>query len=78
MPNDYDERFHQHEEILRSLTAMLAAQHTINERQDALNERLTVAIEELKAINAGTQLTLARVETLLTRVLRPGDNGREA
>lgn len=78
MSNDYDEHLRQHDDILRSLTAMLTAQHTINERQDALNERLTVAIEELRAINAGTQLTLARMETLFARVFRPQDNGRDA
>ena len=66
-----EERFHQHEEILRSLAASLASQQIIN-------ERMTVAIEELKAINAGVQTTLARVETLLARLIRHEDNGRDA
>jgi hypothetical protein len=74
----HEERFQQYEEILRSLTAMLASQQLRNERQDTINERLAVAIEELKVINVGVQTTLARIETLLARMLRHEDNGRDA
>jgi hypothetical protein len=41
------------------------------QRQDTLNERLTTAIERL-------DVTQARIETLLARVLPPSENGREA
>ena len=74
----HEERFRQHEEILRSLTAMLVAQREMNarvevfmQRQDTLNERLTSAIERLDT-------TQARIETLLARMIRHEDNGREA
>jgi ABC-type transporter Mla subunit MlaD len=85
MDDAHEERFRQHEDILRSLTAMLAAQHAMNERvegfmlrqdtlnaqQAGINERLTAAIERL-------DVTQARIETLLARMLPPGENGRDA
>ena len=71
MPETYDERFRQHEEILRSLTAMLAAQHEFNARQVVINE-------DIKTTLARLEITQARIETLLARMLRPGDNGRDA
>jgi len=78
MADDYDERFRQHEEILRSLTAMLVAQREMNQRvevfmqrQDTINERLTAAIERL-------DITQARIETLVARLIPPSENGREA
>jgi uncharacterized protein (DUF342 family) len=74
----YEERFQQHEDILRSLTAMLVAQREMNQRvegfmqrQDALNERLTTAIERL-------DMTQDRIETLLARMIRTETNGRDA
>lgn len=83
--NAHEERFRQHEEILRSLAAMLAVQHEknqsydaiiqeqreMNRHQDTINERLTAAIERLDA-------TQARIETLLARMIRPEANGRDA
>ena len=81
----YEERFRQHEEILRSLTAMLAAQHAMNQRQEAMNQRLEGSMQRLEAfngqqveINQGVKTTLARIETLLARMIRPADNGRDA
>jgi len=78
MADDSDERFRQHEDILRSLTAMLVEQRAMNQRvegfmqrQDLMNERLTAAIERL-------DLTQARIETLLARMIPPSENGREA
>jgi hypothetical protein len=85
MDDAHEERFRQHEDILRSLTAMLAAQHAMNERvegfmlrqdtlnaqQAGINERLTAAIERL-------DVTQARIETLLARMLPTGENGRDA
>lgn len=70
-PQDYDERFHQHEDILRSLTAMLVRMDGYIARQDGINERLTAAIERL-------DVTQARIETLLARLIPQGENGREA
>jgi hypothetical protein len=71
MPDNHDERFRQHEAILEGLARMLAAQHTFNERQLAFNDRVTAAIERL-------DVTQARIEALLTRMLPTSENGREA
>jgi ABC-type transporter Mla subunit MlaD len=67
----HEERFRQHEAIMEGLARLLAAQHETNQRQDAINERLTTAIERL-------DVTQARIETLLARMLPPSENGREA
>jgi len=50
--------------IIRTLVQIAA-------HQDTINERLTGAIERL-------DITQARIETLLARMLRHEDNGREA
>jgi len=71
MADDYAEHFRQHDEILRSLTAMLV-------KQDGINERLTLAIERIDRTLAHVEITQARMETLLARMLRPEDNGRDA
>lgn len=60
----HEERFRQHEDILRSLTAMLAAQHEMNRQQVEINQDV--------------KTTRARIETLLARMIRHEDNGREA
>ena len=70
MADDYAEHFRQHDEILRSLTAMLV-------KQDGINERLTLAIERIDRTLAHVEITQARMETLLARMLRPEDNGRD-
>ena len=66
----HEERLRQHEEILRSLTAMLAAQHVMNERQVAINHDIQRTLDRL-------EITQARIETLLARLLRHEDNGRD-
>jgi hypothetical protein len=71
MTDDQEERFRQHEDVLRSLTAMLAAQHVMNERQVAINE-------DIKTTLARLEITQARIETLLARLLRTEINGRDA
>jgi hypothetical protein len=71
MADDHEERFRQHEDILRSLTAMLV-------KQDTINERLTLAIERIDTTLAHVEITQARMETLLARMLQQGENGREA
>jgi hypothetical protein len=72
MPDDLPaDRFTYYDDILRRLTAMLQAQHEMNERQVALNEQQA-------EFNAAIRTTLARIETLLARILPPGENGREA
>ena len=67
----HEDRLRQHEDILRSLTAMLI-------KQDGINERLTLAIERIDRTLAHVEITQARIETLLARMIRHEENGREA
>ena len=85
MPDAYEDRFRQHEQIMTGLARMLEAQHGMNQRvegfieaqrefnrqQSTINERLTAAIERL-------DVTQARIETLLARMLPQSENGRDA
>jgi hypothetical protein len=64
MPNDHEDRFRRHEEIMEGLARMLAAQHEFNRQQ--------------LEINVDVKTTLARIETLIARRLPTGENGREA
>ena len=59
-----EERFRRHEEIMEGLARMLAAQHEFNRQQ--------------LEINADVKTTLARIETLIARMLPTGEHGREA
>ena len=73
------------ETIIRHLAAAIAQQGTINadlrtcieeqrefnRQQGVINERLTAAIERL-------DVTQARIETLIARMLPQSENGRDA
>ena len=66
------------DEMRRTLVRIAARQDLINadsrtslQAQRAINERLTTAIEPL-------DVTQARIETLLARMLPQSENGREA
>lgn len=74
----YEERFRQHAEILQGLYRMLEAQHDRNRQQDTINDRLTRAIERIDQTLAQVEITQARVETLLARMIRHEENGQEA
>ena len=63
-PQEYDE-------IIRHLVRIAAHQDTINEELRAFNRQQV-------EINADVKTTLARVETLLARMLRHDDNGKDA
>jgi len=63
-PQEYDE-------IIRTLVHIAAHQETINQDQRTLNERLVAAIERLDT-------TQARIETLLTHMIRSTENGQDA
>jgi hypothetical protein len=74
-----------HGEILEGLARLLAAQHDMQQEQRELTQRVTLAIESIDqtltqqaAFNADVRTILARIETLMTRKLPTGDNGREA
>jgi len=77
MADDYAEHFRQHDEILRSLTAMLVKQDGINERLTLAIERIDHSIKRIDRTLAHVEITQARMETLLARMLRPEDNGRD-
>ena len=76
---------HEYDDLLRRLTAqvvklderdehilmLIEEQRAFNRQQVAVNERLTAAIERL-------DVPQARIETLLARRMRQGENGREA
>jgi hypothetical protein len=77
-PAEYDEMLRRIMALTVTLSTAIDRQGAVIEelrdftrQQAALNERLTQAIEHL-------DVTQARIETLLTRVLRPDDNGRVA
>ena len=78
MPDDYDDRFRRHEEIMEGLARMLAAQHEMNQEQREINQRLTLAIERIDRTLAHVEITQARMETLFARVFRPQENGHDA
>jgi len=85
MAEDHTQHLRQHDEILRSLTAMLATQHeknqaydTIIQEQREMNQRLTLAIERIDRTLAHVEIIQARMETLLARMMRHEDNGQDA
>jgi hypothetical protein len=63
----------EYDEMMRRMLAIVVRMDAAIDGQRAINERLTTAIE-------GIEITQARIETLLARVLRhdADANGREA
>jgi hypothetical protein len=85
MADDHDDRLRRHEEMLQGLARLWDAQHGMNQEQRELNQRLTLAIESIDQtlaqqteFNADVKTTLARIETLLARMIPHGENGRDA
>jgi hypothetical protein len=78
MADEYDERFKQHEDILRSLTAMLVEQRTMNQRFEGYIQEQREFNRQQVEINADVKTTLVRIETLLARAIQQGENGRDA
>lgn len=66
------------ETLVRRLTAMMYLQHEHNERYDALIAQQSEFNRQQVAINQDVRTTLARVETLLARLIPQGENGRDA
>ena len=77
-PQDYDDRFRHHEAILEGLARMFAAQHEMNQRVEGFLEEQREFNRRQVDINADVKTTLARVETLLARLIPQGENGRDA
>ena len=67
-----------HEDILHSLTSMLAAQQTMNQTQTIVTQELREFNQHQVAINQHVTTTLARIETLLARIIPQQDNGTDA
>ena len=69
---------HEYDAIIRHLAATIA-------KQDAINDDIRACVQEQREfnrqqveINADVRTTLARIETLIARLLPTGENGREA
>jgi hypothetical protein len=76
--DDHDERFRQHEEMLQGLARMFAAQHDMNQRLTLAIERIDRTLAQQAEFNADVRTTLARLETLVARMIPQGENGRDA
>lgn len=70
-PHEYDDLLRRLDERDDHIMAMLDEQRVFNRQQLTVNERLTAAIERL-------DVTQARIEALLARMLQQGTNGHEA
>lgn len=70
-PQEYDE-------IIRHLVRIAAQQDTIVDDLRAFNRQQVEINRAQQGINVDVKTTLARIETLLARMIRHEDNGREA
>jgi hypothetical protein len=61
----------QQDAINKDIRTCIQEQREYNRQQNTINDRLTGAIERL-------DVTQARIETLLARMIPMGENGREA
>ena len=74
----HEERFRQHEAIMEGLARMLEAQHGMNQRVTLAIERIDRTLAQQAEFNGDVRTTLARLETLLARMVRQSDNGQDA
>ena len=70
MDDETDARFRHHEDLLRSLATILVKQDIINDRHDVFIAEQMALNHRLVDIHQDVRTTLARIETLLARVLR--------
>jgi hypothetical protein len=61
----------EYDEIIRNLVRIAA-------HQDTINDRLTASIERIEQTLAHVEITQARIETLLARMIQSESNGRDA
>lgn len=78
MPDDYEDRFRHHEAIMEGLARILAAQHEMNQRVEGFIQEQREFNARQVEINQRLEITQARIETLLARMIPHGENGREA
>ena len=62
---------HEVDTIIRHLAAAIA-------KEDVINDDLRTCIQEQRVFNADVRTTLARIETLLARMLPTGAHGTDA
>jgi len=73
-----EERFRQHEAIMEGLARMLTEQRTFNQHIAGLLQEQRQFNQQQVEINADVKTTLARIETLLARMMQQSENGRDA
>jgi hypothetical protein len=78
VPDDYEDRFRHHEAIMEGLARILAAQHEMNQRVEGFIQEQREFNARQVEINQRLEITQARIETLLARMIPHGENGREA
>jgi hypothetical protein len=85
MSEDFEDRLRRHEAIMEGLARIWETQHTTNQEQRELNQRLTRAIEGIErtlalqaVFQSDVRTTLARLETIIARLGQQSANGRAA
>jgi hypothetical protein len=69
---------HEVDTIIRHLAAAIVKQDTINDDLRTCMQEQRVFNAQQVAINQDVRTTLARLETLLRRMIPQGENGRDA
>ena len=78
LTDDPNDRVDTLEMLVRRLTALMFEQHERNQRLDAVVEELREANHQQREFNADVKTTLARLDTLMHRMIRGETNGRDA
>jgi hypothetical protein len=73
-----EDRLRRHEAMLEGLAKIWEAHHASHQRLDATIAELRDFNRQQVEINTDVKTTLARIETLLARMIPPQDNGRDA
>jgi len=85
MTDNFADDIRRHNEMIEALGKLWLRQGEINDEQRAMNQRLDGYMARLDGFmqqqvvfNGDLKTTLARIETLLARLPRGEENGREA
>jgi hypothetical protein len=78
MAEEHEDRLRQHAEMIQGLARLWSAQHDLNQRLTLAIERIDQTLAQHTEFHGDVRTTLARIETLLARMLPTGENGREA
>ena len=92
MSDDQEDRLRRHEAMMEGLARIWEQQHTLNQDQRTINERLTLVVERIDRAIEGidrtlaqqavfqsdVRTTLARLETIIARLGQQSANGQEA